>query len=640
MPQRVNRQLSGSSAVVISRELAKTASITPPARDVSEESRGHLPWRRHRPRPHDLALRRAGSVVSCVVMRRLACLAALVISGLAGFSYAQVPAGEPPPGATHFAVFLRGSAVGTIDVAVDRAASGVVVSGISRLGSPLSITVQKAEIQYDTSWKPVSCSFDMVVRDQVIRMRTTFVGGKASSEVAQAGQTVTKADHVAPDAVVLSNAFLGTYEALAARLVTTPPGTELRAYVVPEAEIGIRVNAVGDERIQTPGAVVQARHFQLTLTATSGPVDADLWAEPSGRLVRFSIPIQSLDIARADIATVAARRETLTRPGDESITIPAFGFQLAATLSRPSAGTAAPGSGFPAVVLVGGSGPTDRDETVANIPIFAQIAGALADAGFLVVRYDKRGVGQSGGRYESATIEDYGEDAGAVVRYLARRKDVDRKRIALVGHSEGGWTAILAAARNADLVAALVLMATPGTTGAELNLEQQRHALDRMTLSDEEKVARIELQKQIIKAVISGTGWERVPAALRKQADTPWYRSYLLFDPARQLPKVDKPILILQGMLDRQVSMTQAERLAAIAASRKGRAGQAVEMKVFAGLNHLLIPAKTGEVEEYAVLPDKHVSKELLTTLSTWLKATLAGQGRKSGRDVDTQKRR
>ena len=87
----------------------------------------------------------------------------------------------------------------------------------------------------------------------------------------------------------------------------------------------------------------------------------------------------------------------------------------------------------PALVLVGGSGPTDRDETVAGIPIFAELARALADAGYMVVRYDKRGVGQSGGRAESATLADYAEDLRAVLKYVSERKDVDRRRLAVAG---------------------------------------------------------------------------------------------------------------------------------------------------------------------------------------------------------------
>src|SRR5262249_12761610 len=132
----------------------------------------------------------------------------------------------------------------------------------------------------------------------------------------------------------------------------------------------------------------------------------------------------------------------------------------------------------PAVVLIGGSGPQDRDERVVGVPIFAGLAHALADAGFAVVRYDKRGVGQSGGRIETATLDDYADDVANVVEWLKRRRDVDQKRIVLVGHSEGGAVALLAL-KNASDVAAVALVAAPGMTGRDVTLEQQRHALDR-----------------------------------------------------------------------------------------------------------------------------------------------------------------
>ena len=90
----------------------------------------------------------------------------------------------------------------------------------------------------------------------------------------------------------------------------------------------------------------------------------------------------------------------------------------------------------------------DRDEVVAGIPIFAQLAGALAKQGFVVLRYDKRGVGQSGGRSERATLQDYADDLTAAVKWLAKRKDIDPRRIAVAGHSEGGAVAMLAAARE------------------------------------------------------------------------------------------------------------------------------------------------------------------------------------------------
>src|SRR5690606_26914458 len=176
------------------------------------------------------------------------------------------------------------------------------------------------------------------------------------------------------------------------------------------------------------------------------------------------------------------------RENDEEDMIPANGFNLAATISRPP-GTTAPAPKakdvprLPVAILLAGSGELDRDGVAFGVPILGQLAGALADAGYLVVRFDKRGVGQSGGRAESATLPDYAEDVLAVVRALERRKDVDDKRIAVVGHSEGGAVALLAAARTKD-IAAVVSIAGPGVTGSELILAQQKHALGRLSLPD------------------------------------------------------------------------------------------------------------------------------------------------------------
>src|SRR5262249_12810445 len=154
---------------------------------------------------------------------------------------------------------------------------------------------------------------------------------------------------------------------------------------------------------------------------------------------------------------------------------------------RPTASAAAK---LPAAVLVGGSGPTDRDGLAFGVPILGELAGALADAGFMVVRYDKRGIGQSGGRAQAATLNDCAEDARAAGKWLADRKDVDPKRIALVGHSEGGLVSLIAAGKEKK-VAAVVLAATPGMTGSDVVLAQQRRLLDRMKLSPEERQAKI-----------------------------------------------------------------------------------------------------------------------------------------------------
>jgi hypothetical protein len=180
-------------------------------------------------------------------------------------------------------------------------------------------------------------------------------------------------------------------------------------------------------------------------------------------------------------------------------------------------------------------------------------------------------------------------------------------------------------------VKAAALLATPGTVGGELVLEQQRYLLDKLKLPDEEKQLRAELQRKIQAAVVGGTGWEGIPDAYRKQADTPWFRSFLSFDPVKVISKVEQPLLVVQAERDRQVPAPRHGQLLLDAA--KGRKKQPdAGLVTIDGVNHLFVPAETGDVDEYALLQDKRVSPALMDALVPWLKDKLhvgaAGAGR------------
>ena len=230
-------------------------------------------------------------------------------------------------------------------------------------------------------------------------------------------------------------------------------------------------------------------------------------------------------------------------------------------------GRDAPPAGWPAVVLVPGPS-TDRDGTLAGVPIFAQLAAALSEAGQLVVRYDPRGVGQSGGRPESARMRDYAEDVRDLVRYLRdRRRDVDRDRIVAVGHDEGGWIALAAAARERR-IGAVALLAVPGLPGEELTLERQRAELTRMAATPAERRERVELQRRLHAALLRDGPWDGIPDDVRRQADTDWFRSFLRFDPRDAIRRMRQPILVLHGELDRQVPAHHAERLVELVRDR------------------------------------------------------------------------
>jgi hypothetical protein len=278
---------------------------------------------------------------------------------------------------------------------------------------------------------------------------------------------------------------------------------------------------------------------------------------------------------------------------------------------------------LPAVVLIAGSGPHERDQNVAGVKVFAQIAEHLTPHGFAVLRYDKRGVGRSGGRYETATPHDFADDAAAAVRFLRARPEIAPDRIALIGHSEGALVALLVAARDPKL-AAVVLMAGPATSGEEVVLEQQRYLL--RNLPEKDRQERIALQKKILEAAKTDRGWEEIerllPPEARAQlavARSPWFREFIRLQPLTLLERLQCPILILQGGKDTQVFPHHAEIFArALAALKK----IPYEVRIFPSLNHLFHPAETGDLSEYGRV-SRQVDREFLDVLTTWLRERL-----------------
>ncbi|PWT86574.1 MAG: hypothetical protein C5B57_00835 [Blastocatellia bacterium] len=518
-----------------------------------------------------------------------------------------------------FLVFLRAAPVGSELIAVSRDADGWTIKSSGQMSPPLDLVTKSLEVRYDPEWKPRELKLDAIVRGQPFGLQITVAGSTATTHVESPPQPSDRTDSIDPSAVLLPNPFFGAYEAVAARLKTAAPGSTIPVYQGGPMPITIRVGESEVERIQTVTRLVVTRRTHVTFGGIGATdFEGDIWGDENGRLLRVSIPAQAIEFVRDDIAAVSTRRVVISRPGDEQLRMPANGFTLAGTLSKPDG---VGGKRLPAAVLIGGSGPTDRDETVAGIPVLGQLAGGLADAGFLVVRYDKRGIGQSGGRIETAGLAEFAEDLRAAVKVVASRKDVDPERIIAIGHSEGGAVTLLAAAKDRR-IAGVVLLATNGVTGSELVLAQQQHLLDRSNLSESDKLAKIDLQKRIHDAVITGKGWEALPADIRRQVDTAEFQSVLTFDPAKVLPHVRQPLLIVHGMLDTQVDPSNADRLEALASARKRPA--AVEVARIPGLNHLLVPATTGEVSEYTSLTEKQISPQVPSTITAWFQKTFA----------------
>ena len=533
---------------------------------------------------------------------------------------AQQPAPVPAaaPASTGYTVFLRGAPIGHQDVAVRSDAQGLVISGQGQIAAPINVITRRVELRYRPNLDPQSLAVEARVGDVEFTLNTAFENGSAVSKGMQAATPIEATDMVAPLTVLLPNVFFGAHAVLARRLAGEAAGTEFRAFLGPGpgAQVTLRLRSEKTEQMQFGTSTFDVHHYEVVFDNAGMPLEVHLYADYIGTLLRVTMTAQGIDFVRDDIAGAMTRTSVTSNSGDEAVVIPAAGFNLGATVTHPANAAAR----VPAVILIGDAVSDDRDGKAFNVAVLANLAGAVSRAGFLAVRYDKRGYGQSGGRRESATMTDLAEDVRAILKWVGDRKDVDSKRIAVIGHGEGAWVAMLAAARDRRITA-LICIDAPSTTGADLALEQQQLVLDRLKATPAERAQRIDLQKKVQAAVLTGKGWEGVPPELRKQADTPWTHSVLSFDPARVIEDVRQPILFLHAALDRLIPVSHVDRLVDLA--RKESKSKSVDVVTVRGVNHLLVPAITGEPEEYASLPDLNVSKDITTAITDWLTKTL-----------------
>ena len=559
------------------------------------------------------------NVVRWLSSRRLTCAVIGVTLLFADAAVGQDRA-APVTGEAFFNVFVNGTPVGVERVTLVRTEGGWQIVSSGRFSPPIDLDNRAFRIDYDDEWAPQQMTMDGARYGQAFTVSTTFDGGVATSLIQTGIDRSTAATPVDPAAIVVPDYFFGAFEAMVARLGGAEPGQELPIFIAPQAQITAVVREVRSQQVQTAERLLTAQIYRLTFLDAERPLDVDVWADQDRRLLRLTMPILGVEVAREDVVRVSTRLTTERHPGATDVRVPATGFSLASTVTTP-VGREMPQDGWPAVLLVPGTASVDRDENLFGVPLFAQLAAALADEGYLVMRYDKRGAGQSGGRQESAALEDYADDVRTLVRYLDRRDDVDEKRIAVAGHGEGGWVGLYAASRE-KRIDALALLHVPSIRGTELVLEQQRAELDRIQAPAAERVQKIELQRQIHAAVLDEGDWEDIPDNLRLRADTFWFRSFLEFDPAEVMRRTRQPMLILHGELDRQIPPHHADRLAELALARR-REESTIQLAKMPGINHLLLRATTGGVAEYSRLSDKNVASEVISVLTDWLARTV-----------------
>ncbi|MFY9572675.1 MAG: alpha/beta fold hydrolase [Blastocatellia bacterium] len=392
-----------------------------------------------------------------------------------------------------------------------------------------------------------------------------------------------------------------------------------------------KIARVARDQVQAGGNAAAPAPFPFDrYSITLGMSNVIAWIDAKGRIAVMAVPLQNFaavleeyssfvpsfkailaaKMKEADVDYAAPAAAAFTA---EEVTVEAKGFTLAGTLLLPKTGKPP----FPAVITMTGSGQQTRDEYLPLPGLekyrpFRQIAEALASRGIAVLRVDDRGVGKSkgGDTLLVSTSANFADDVRAQVDYLRERREIDPDRIALAGHSEGGMIAPMVAASD-PRIAAIVLMAGTGKRGDAIIAYQVNQGLEGdPTLTEEARAkARADQQAAMRKAI---DGDPSATEAMRSS----WMRYFLAYDPLPAIRKVRQPILILQGELDRQVTADQAELLAK-AAAEGGNPN--VTSRVFSGLNHLFLPAKTGAVTEYSSLSTNAIPDDVIKQLTDWL---------------------
>jgi len=341
-----------------------------------------------------------------------------------------------------------------------------------------------------------------------------------------------------------------------------------------------------------------------------------------------------LDLTKSTQAIAIPERPQTPQPPfpytsvDTSFTNTAAKVTLVGTLTLPSG----PGP-FPAAILISGSGPNDRDETIFGHKPFLVIADYLSRRGIAVLRYDKRGIGASTGNYGQATTADFASDALAAVAYLKTRKDIDPSHIGLIGHSEGGMIAPMCASSSKD-VAFIVMMAGDGVRGDKL-LTRQIQAIGAASGGggkDSDQTSQFVSAEYDILSNPQNT--DPTQLLVKKAADqglspaktmvllSPWFRYMITYDPQTALVKVKCPVLAIDGSLDLQVDPTQ--NLPAIEAALRDGGNADYTIKELQGLNHLFQPAKTGAPSEYAEITTT-IDPTVLELIGDWITAHVKG---------------
>ena len=520
----------------------------------------------------------------------------------------------------HITAAKDGSLTATLD-SVDQGANGIPVSsidlretqltlGVPAVGGTYTGTVNKDATEIDGTWsqgKPLELNFK-----------------RASAQAAVAPKPAPPSE--------IDGTWLGTLDvgALKLRILFKIANTQdglTAALQSPDQSPGW----ISATSVKRSGNVLMITIDAIQATF-EGKIAADL-NSIDGTFKQMGNPLPLALKRVKDQADLELRRpQNPVKPypyREEEVTYAnkAGGITLAATLTVPR------GKGpFPAVLLIVGSGPHDRDESLMGHKPFLVLSDYLTRKGIVVLRADKRGIGKSTGDLAKATTADFASDAEAGVAYLKSRPEADPRKIGLIGHSEGGVVAPMVAASDPG-VAFVVMMAGDGVPGDQLIVEQTRLLAEAAGASKEKAAENAGQEREVLALVESEKDAAALDKKLREKlaADgmpeaqigpsiraltSPWFRYLLTYDPATALRKVACPVLAINGSLDLQVP--PAQNLPPIRKALEDGGNKHYEVDELPGLNHLFQTAKTGSLREYGEI-EETMSPVALDKMASWI---------------------
>jgi len=510
-------------------------------------------------------------------------------------------------------------------------------------GLPLkSVRYEDPRVHFELPAGPGLATFDGDRNDSTISGKFTQAGAEGTFSLQLTNPAKTEIAEETPEELkpiggVWNGAIDAMGQLLHISMTFTTKGGELKATIdIPEQ------NAAG-----LPLVNVRYSSTKLHCELPAGPGVAIFDGTMNGDSLNGAFTQAGMNgkfyLARGKMAPKVEEPEEIVPYKKEEVIFYDDSIKFAGTLTLPET------KGLhPAVVMITGSGPQNRDEELFGFKPFKIIADHFTRKGIAVLRYDDRGVGGSGGNTGESTTRDFVKDALAAIHFLQTRNDINPKQIGLCGHSEGGIVAPLAASQSTD-VAFIICIAGPAVEGKTLILAQEE-AIMRADSTSEENIRKALATSNIVyRLALSGDHQDEIRKELRaaavdqinsmpeaqrkaitneeefirvnveakmKPLESPWFKFFLAYDPAPALEKVKCPILALFGGLDTQVPAALNKPAMKSALDKGGN--KDCTFKVFPNADHLFLSAKTGSPSEYSSLKKEFVPG-FLDTMTDWI---------------------